>query len=239
MTQTAHVLIVEDDHAISSLLARFLTKNGFRVTVVRDGRAMLRAVDGGHIDLIVLDIMLPGEDGLSLCRHVRSRRSVPIIMLTALGDETDRIVGLEMGADDYLSKPFNSRELLARIRAVLRRTTAFSAPNNNGRASAVTFEGWRLDLGLRQLHSPTGSRVALTSGEFDLLVAFCQYPRRILTRNQLLDLTHGQMARAFERSIDIQVSRLRRKLELDPRSPTLITTVRSSGYFFTPEVRSA
>ncbi|MGO8919018.1 MAG: response regulator [Stellaceae bacterium] len=237
MERTPHLLVVEDDREISTLISRFLGKQGFRVSVVPDGRGMIRALADGRIDLIILDIMLPGADGLSLCRRVRSQSTVPIIILTALGEETDRIIGLEMGADDYLHKPFNPRELLARIRAVLRRATAVQAGGES--THVLGFEGWRLDLGMRQLHTPEGTRVTLTSGEFDLLAAFCEHPRRVLTRDQLLDLTHGRNAKAFDRSVDIQVSRLRRKIERDVRAPTFITTVRSGGYFFTPDVRQA
>ncbi len=237
MDRTPHLLVVEDDREISALIARFLGHHGFRVSVVPDGRGMTRALADCRIDLVVLDIMLPGEDGLSLCRRVRSQSTLPVIMLTARGEEMDRIIGLEMGADDYLNKPFNPRELLARIRAVLRRATVLQAGGESTRI--LDFAGWRLDLGLRQLHTPEGTRVTLTSGEFDLLAAFCEHPRRVLTRDQLLDLTHGRNARAFDRSIDIQVSRLRRKIEPDVRAPTFITTVRSGGYFFTPDVRLA
>jgi two-component system, OmpR family, response regulator len=235
MSDSSHLLLVEDDSEISKLISRFMAEYGFRVSVAADGRAMDRILDTSRIDLILLDIMLPGEDGLSLCRRLRTSSAIPIIILTALGDDTDRIVGLEMGADDYLSKPFNPRELLARVRAVLRRGTSL----NIGRAdqsAALSFDGWHIDLGLRILSSPAGLQVALTSGEFDLLVVFCQHSKRVLSREQLLDLTHGRAAAPFDRAIDIQVSRLRRKIETDPGNPTLVKTVRFGGYVFTPNV---
>ncbi|HET6521029.1 MAG TPA: response regulator [Geminicoccaceae bacterium] len=232
--RSPHILIVDDDREIRDLLARFLGKHGYRVDVAADGRAMARALEAGRFDLIVLDLMLPGEDGLSLCRRLRATSSLPVIMLTAMGEETDRIVGLEMGADDYLPKPFNPRELLARIKAVLRRAGTAGRADEVGRTLA--FEGWRLDLARRELRAPDGVLVPLTGGEFDLLVAFAERPRRVLTRDQLLDLTRGRAAAPFERSIDVQLSRLRRKIEPDPRQPELIKTVRGGGYMFTAEV---
>ena len=239
MTCSPHILIVEDDREIRDLVSRLLKQNGYRVSTATDGRNMDRILGSSRIDLVVLDIMLPGEDGLSLCRRLRSTSSLPIIMLTARGQETDRIVGLEVGADDYLPKPFNPRELLARIRAVLRRTATFPKGTEERARDILRFAGWRLDLGSRRLQSPDGLRVPLTSGEFDLLVAFCQHPGRVLTRDQLLDLTHGRAAKAFDRSVDIQVSRLRQKIEADPKDPLLIQTVRTGGYIFTPEVNRA
>jgi two-component system OmpR family response regulator len=184
--------------------------------------------------------MLPGKSGLEICRDLRATSSVPIIMLTAMGDETDRIVGLEMGADDYLAKPFNPRELLARVRAILRRAGA-PAPAASSAAAAkrLRFAGWSLDLGRRRLEAPDGVIVDLTSGEYDLLMAFAERPQRVLSRNQLLDLARGRDAAPFDRSIDVQVSRIRRKLESDPKSPSMIVTVRGDGYMFTPEVEAA
>lgn len=236
MERTPHCLLIEDDREISTLVTRFLTKHGFRVSIAADGRAMHRILSESRIDIVVLDIMLPGEDGLSLCRRLRADSNLPIIFLTALGEESDRILGLEMGADDYIAKPFNTRELLARIRAVLRRFSNIPDTVLPAKASVLTFEGWRIDLAKRQLHAPDGTRTVLTSGEFDLLVAFCQHPQRVLTRDQLLDLTAGRSAKSFDRSIDIRISRLRRKIELDPREPKIITTVRSGGYFFATQV---
>jgi len=240
MDRTPHLLVVDDDREIRSLVAQFLTKHGFRVTGVKDGAEMMRTLDGARVDLIVLDLMLPGEDGLSLCRRLRATpqtAQTPVIMLTAMGEETDRIVGLEMGADDYLAKPFSPRELLARIKAVLRRASA--PPVAGAPAAAGTmlrFEGWSLDLTKRELRSPDGVLVQLSAGEYDLLVAFVEHPQRVLTRDQLLDLARGRSAVPFDRSIDVQVSRLRRKIEPDPAEPTLIKTVRGGGYLFTPTV---
>ena len=238
MSVSAHILFVEDDPEIRSLVADFLGRNGFRVSVARDGREMDRVLHVSRIDLLILDIMLPGEDGLSLCRRVRAEGAMPIIMLTARGSEIERVVGLEMGADDYLTKPFSTHELLARIRAVLRRTHALPATPNAGRPAVLTFAGWNLNLTTRRLQSADGTRVPLTAAEFDLLVAFCARPNRVLTRDQLLDLTRGRATAAFDRSVDIQVSRLRRKIEDNPKEPSLIQTVRSGGYVFTAQVES-
>ena len=240
MDRTPHLLVVDDDREIRSLVAQFLTKHGFRVTGVKDGAEMMRTLDGARVDLIVLDLMLPGEDGLSLCRRLRAApqtAQTPVIMLTAMGEETDRIVGLEMGADDYLAKPFSPRELLARIKAVLRRVSAPPVAGAPAAAGTVLrFEGWSLDLTKRELRSPDGVLVQLSAGEYDLLVAFVEHPQRVLTRDQLLDLARGRSAVPFDRSIDVQVSRLRRKIEPDPADPTLIKTVRGGGYLFTPTV---
>ncbi|PWC64759.1 two-component system, OmpR family, response regulator [Azospirillum oryzae] len=242
MDRTPHLLVVDDDREIRSLVAQFLTKHGYRVTGVRDGAEMMRTLDGARVDLIVLDLMLPGEDGLSLCRRLRATpqtAQTPVIMLTAMGEETDRIVGLEMGADDYLAKPFSPRELLARIKAVLRRVSAPPVAGAPAAAGTVLrFEGWSLDLTKRELRSPDGVLVQLSAGEYDLLVAFVEHPQRVLTRDQLLDLARGRSAVPFDRSIDVQVSRLRRKIEPDPAEPTLIKTVRGGGYLFTPTVGS-
>lgn len=238
MDRTPHILIVEDDLSIARMTAKFLSENGLRVTTVVDGRAMDQALVNGAIDLIVLDWMLPGgEDGLALCRRVRTDSRIPIIMLTAKVEEVDRVLGLEMGADDYLTKPFSSRELLARIRAVLRRGAEQhdSAPKiKNG---ALWFAGWRLDRSSRQLHDAAGVRVPLTGGEFDLLLALCEHPRRVLNRDQLLDLTRGRAASPFDRSVDTLISRVRQKIEADPKDPQIIQTVRLGGYIFAPEVK--
>ena len=210
-----------------------------RVETAADGRAMWKQIESARIDLVVLDLMLPGEDGLSLCRRLRVATTIPVIMLTALGEETDRIIGLEMGADDYLAKPFNPRELLARIRAVLRRAGATAQPISEERGPTLAFDGWKLDLAKRELRAPGGELVALTAGEFDLLVVFAERPKRVLNRDQLLDLTKGRAAATFDRSIDVQLSRLRRKIEADPKDPTLIKTVRGGGYVFTSDVARA
>lgn len=239
MDSSAHILFVEDDPEIRGLVADFLRQSGFRVSVAQHGGEMDQTLSQGDVDLLILDIMLPNEDGLSLCRRVRAAGSLPVIMLTARGSEIDRIVGLEIGADDYLSKPFSSHELLARIRALLRRSRAFASAQPDGQRSVLTFAGWRLDLATRRLHSADGIRVPLTSGEFDLLVAFCEHPARILTRDELVEFTRARTPTTLERSIDIQVSRLRRKIERDPKDPELIQTVRSGGYVFTAAVALA
>ncbi|WP_342363216.1 response regulator [Terrarubrum flagellatum] len=235
MTSSPHILIVEDDKDIAALAGRYLKVNGCRVTHALDGREMDRVLIDGRIDLVVLDLMLPGEDGLSLCRRLRASSTVPVIMLTARAEEIDRILGLEMGADDYLAKPFNPRELLARIRAVLRRAQGLR-PTNASTARALLFAGWRVDLSMRRLTNPEGARVTLTGAEFDLLRVFCEHPGRVLSRDQLIDLTQGRAAGAFERSIDVLVSRIRQKIEADARDPEMIKTIRSGGYLFTPEV---
>jgi two-component system OmpR family response regulator len=231
-----HVLVVDDDREIRDLLGRFLTKHGYRVTGAPDGKEMRRVLADWNIDLVVLDLMLPGEDGLSLCRDLRAKSQIPVIMLTMMGEETDRIIGLEMGADDYLPKPFNPRELLARMKAVLRRAQCAPATPAAARRKIVRFAGWKLDLGLRRLESPQGLVVDLSAGEFDLLVALVEHPQRVLNRDQLLDLTHGRAEAPFDRSIDMQVSRLRRKIEVDPKEPELIKTVRGGGYIFSAAV---
>ena len=235
-----HLLIVDDDREIRSLLSGFFARHGFRVSTAEDGRAMRHVLGASKIDLVVLDLMLPGEDGLSLCREVRSESRTSIIMLTAMGEEVDRILGLEMGADDYMPKPFSPRELLARVKAVLRRSgNALDDQQPATPPAVLAFEGWHLNIARRQLHSPDAVLVQLSAGEFDLLAAFAEHPQRVLTRDQLLDLTRGRTAGPFDRSVDVQVSRLRRKIETDPKEPNLIKTVRSGGYIFTPAVSRA
>ena len=236
MENSAHILVVDDDREIRDLLARFLTDHGLRVSSAADGREMRRALDDSAIDLVVLDLMMPGDDGLTLCRNLRAVTMIPVIMLTAMGEETDRIVGLEMGADDYLAKPFNPRELLARIKAVLRRAEPRPAAVGQGQGEIAGFAGWLLHLDKRELISPDGVLVPITGGEFELLAALVTHPGRVLNRDQLLDLARGREAQPFDRSIDVQVSRLRRKIEPDPMQPTLIKTVRNGGYMFTPTV---
>ena len=235
-TQSAapHILIVEDDREISALVARYLRGQECRVSVAGDGREMDRILAEQEIDLVVLDLMLPGEDGLSLCRRLREASAIPILMLTARAEEIDRIVGLESGADDYLAKPFSPRELLARIRAILRRGAGSERVDE--RVRRLHFGGWTLDTGLRQVVSPQGARIAITGAEFDLLHALCLRPGRVLSRDQLLDLTQGRSAGPYERSIDVLVSRIRQKIEADPRNPAFIRTIRSGGYLFAPEV---
>jgi two-component system, OmpR family, response regulator len=238
MENTPHILIVDDDREIRDLLSRFLARNGCRVSVAREEREMRKVLQDASIDLIVLDAMLPGKDGFAICRELRASGSVPIIMLTAIGDETDRIVGLEMGADDYVAKPFNPRELLARMRAVLRRAAVPQRAEETP-GGLLRFAGWTLDVGRRRLLSPEGALVTLSTGEFDLLLAFAERPQRTLSRDQLLDLARGRGPAPFDRSIDVQVSRLRRKIEADPRTPEIIATVRGGGYMFTAPVERA
>jgi two-component system, OmpR family, response regulator len=235
MTVSPHVLVVEDDLEISRLVSRYLRSNDYRVSVSGDGRSMERMLEDSRVDLIVLDLMLPGEDGLSLCRRLRTHSQIPVIMLTAKSEDVDRIVGLEMGADDYLSKPFNPRELLARIHAVLRRAQS-AAALSAFRGRSLAFLGWRIDCILRQLRDPSGVLIEVTSAEFDLLQALCERSGRVLSRDQLLDLTQGRVSGSSERSIDVLVSRLRRKIESDVDNPEIIKTVRSGGYLFTAEV---
>ncbi len=235
MTSTArekspHLLVVDDDREICDLVSRFLKRHGYRVTVARDGREMKRALADWRIDLVILDLMLPGEDGLTLCRTLRAESDVPIIMLTAMGEETDRIVGLEMGADDYVPKPFNPRELLARIKAVLRRVERGAGRAGATDGNLYRFAGWTLDANRRRLESPHGMVVELSAGEYDLLLAFLEHPQRVLSRDQLLDMSRGRAAIPFDRSVDVQVGRLRRKIEVDPKNPELIKTVRGGGY---------
>ena len=236
MPPSPHLLVVDDDREIRDLLARFLKKHGYRVDTAADGRAMMKLIEAGRFDLVVLDLMLPGEDGLTLCRRLRATSDLPIIMLTAIGEETDRIIGLELGADDYVTKPFNPRELLARIKAVLRRTGGARRSTEEGTGKVLVFEGWRLDVAMRELRSPNAVLLPLTAGEFDLLVAFAEHPQRVLSRDQLLDLTKGRSAVSFDRSIDVQLSRLRRKIEAEPKEPVMIKTVRGGGYIFAPVV---
>lgn len=234
---TPHILIVEDDKDIGLLVAKYLKANEMRVSIAENGRAMDRVLSDTRISLIVLDRMLPGEDGLSICRRLRAGSDIPIIILTAQADEVERIVGLEMGADDYLGKPFNPRELLARIRAVLRRRDDAKVATGTAK-KAYRFAGWSLDGTMRRLYDPKGARVELTGAEFEVLLVFCERPGRTLSRDQIIDLTQGREAAPSERSVDILISRLRRKLERDPKDPELLQTIRSSGYLFSPEVVS-
>jgi two-component system, OmpR family, response regulator len=239
MQGSAHILVVDDHRDIRDLVSRALTKDGFRVSTAADGRAMRKVLADSRIDLILLDLMLPGEDGLSLCRALRAESKIPIIMLTAKGDEIDRVVGLEMGADDYLPKPFGSRELIARIKAVLRRSKDKAEPTPDHRPKRYRFDGWQLDTGARELLREDGVTVPLSTGEFDLLLALVERPQRVLNRDQLLDLARGRSANALDRSIDTQISRLRKKLERDAGEPKMIKTVWGGGYVFTPAVTHA
>ncbi len=237
MQGAPHILIVDDHREIRDLVSRALTKEGFRVSTAADGRAMRKVLADSRIDLILLDLMMPGEDGLSLCRSLRSESSIPIIMLTAKGDEVDRVIGLEMGADDYLPKPFGSRELIARIKAVLRRSTENSTSSKPGQhPKRYQFDRWHLDTGARELLRDDGVTVPLSTGEYDLLMALVERPQRVLSRDQLLDLARGRSTAGLDRSIDTQISRLRKKLELDPGEPKIIKTVWGGGYMLTPTV---
>ena len=231
-----HILIVDDDREIRDLLARFLERNRFRVTAARDGREARRAWSAGHYQLVVLDLMLPGESGLDIARWLRGQGNVPIIMLTAMGDETDRIIGLELGADDYLPKPFNPRELLARMRAVMRRTSEQSERKPESDSRVLRFAGWLLEPTRRRLLNPDGVEVPLTGGEYELLMALLDRANRVLTRDMLLDLLRGRQAGPFDRAIDVAISRLRRKLEDDGRNAQVIKTVRGGGYVLAADV---
>ncbi len=236
--ESPHILVVDDHRDIRETLAKYLAKNGYRVTAAADAKAAREHMRAAAVDLVVLDVMMPGEDGLSLTRHLRESAEVPVILLTAMADETDRVIGLELGADDYVTKPFNPRELLARIKAVLRRVQALPPRTRPAAAEELIFAGWRLLPSRRELVGSDGVAVPLSTAEFDLLRAFLDHPRMVLSREQLLDLTRGRDAAVFDRSIDNQVSRLRRKIEVDPKNPELIKTVWGGGYSFTAEVES-
>lgn len=238
METMPHILVVDDDREIRDLLARFLERHRFRVTAVRDAREARRVWPAGHFQLVVLDLMLPGEGGLDLARWMRSQGDVPIVMLTAMGEETDRIIGLELGADDYVPKPFNPRELLARMRAVLRRTAEHTGRRVDDTA-VLKFAGWTLEPPRRRLLNPEGVEVPLTGGEYDLLLALVERANRVLTRDMLLDLLRGRQAGPFDRAIDVAISRLRRKLEDDGRQAQLIKTVRGGGYVLAADVQRA
>jgi two-component system, OmpR family, response regulator len=234
--QTAHLLVVDDDRETCDLIRGFFERHGYRVSAAHDEASMMERLRGHAVDLIILDVMLPGRDGLQLCRELRARSKVPIIMVTAINEPADRIVGLELGADDYVAKPFEPRELLARVRAVTRRLE--SRPEERS-AQGYSFVGWTLDPARRVLRAPDGVVVSLTTAEFDLLAVFVAHPQRTLSRDRLLDLTQGHTAQAFDRSIDILVSRLRRKLGDNSAEAKMIVTVRGGGYMFSPDVRAA
>ncbi len=239
MDKSPHILIVDDNAEIRELLSKYMLRNHFRATTASNGAEARKILASAAIDLIVLDIMMPGEDGLSVCRHVRESSQKPIILLTAVTEETDRIIGLEMGADDYLTKPFNPRELLARIKAVLRRANALPGGGSavgSAPEAAVIFGDWTLRIDRRELEDKTGKIVSLSTAEFALIKTFTDHPRMVLSRDQLLDLTQGRTANVFDRSIDNQVSRLRKKIEPDPKNPTLIKTVWGGGYMLSVPV---
>lgn len=241
MAENPHILVVDDDHRVRKLLQRYLGDEGFRVSVAEDGASMRRRLAESAFDLIFLDLVLPGEDGLTLARELRATSDVPIVMLTGKGKMVDRVIGLELGADDYIVKPFHLREVLARVRTVLRRAAGRSSAGKPSTDDVATgdrlrFEGWALDLGRRELGAPDGRPVALTTAEFDLLAAFARNANRVLDRDRLMDLVRNRDWTPYDRSIDTQVARLRKKIEADPGNPRLIKTVRGVGYVFTPAV---
>ncbi|WP_152044945.1 response regulator [Aureimonas psammosilenae] len=239
MASAHHIVVVDDHQEIRELVRKYLVGQGYRVSVADGGRALRRIMQTAKPDLVVLDIMMPGEDGLALCRDLRATSNVPIIFLTAVADETDRVVGLELGADDYLTKPFSARELLARIKAVLRRVNAVPSHLDLPLGKTVRFGDWLLDLGRRELQGADGVSVSLSTAEFRLLKVFVEHPGLVLTRDQLLELTVGREGDAFDRSIDNQVSRLRKKVEADPKNPSLIQTHWGGGYRLAAEVSAA
>jgi DNA-binding response OmpR family regulator len=236
MSENGHILVVDDQQEICDLVREYLSDEGFRVSTAKDGTGLREELARSQVDLVILDLMLPGEDGLQLARELRNQSEIGIIMLTGRGDTVDRIIGLEMGADDYLPKPFHLRELLARVRSVLRRVASRTGEALAAHRVRMRFAGWTFDLASRALISPAGEEVRLTTGEFELLAAFVDHAGQVLSRDRLLDLARHREAGPFDRTIDVQVGRLRRKLEDDPRSPALIKTVRGGGYIFTPAV---
>jgi two-component system, OmpR family, response regulator len=236
MSETGHILVVDDQKEICELIREYLTDEGFRVSTANDGEGLREEMARSQVDLVILDLMLPGEDGLQLARELRGESDIGIIMLTGRGETVDRIIGLEMGADDYLPKPFHLRELLARVRSVLRRAASRAAEKASGQRPRARFADWVLDLSSRELLSPSGEGVRLTTGEFELLAALVNHANQVLSRDRLLDLSRHREAGPFDRTIDVQVGRLRRKLEDDPKNPAMIKTVRGGGYIFTPEV---
>jgi two-component system, OmpR family, response regulator len=237
MKAADHIVIVDDQPEICELVYNYLTGEGYRVSTANDGPSMRRLMQQYEVDLVLLDIQLPGDDGLSLARQLRAVSDIGIIILTGRGETVDRIIGLEMGADDYLPKPFHLRELLARVKSVLRRASARSDAHKAPPQSAV-FNGWKLDLTSRELKAPSGEEVRLTTGEFDLLAAFVANANQVLSRDRLLDLARNRASGPFDRTIDVQVGRLRKKLEDDSQNPSLIKTVRGSGYIFTATVET-
>jgi two-component system OmpR family response regulator len=239
MEPVPHIAVVDDHRDIRDLVGKYLAQHGYRISVAENAAALRRLLERSAPDLIVLDVMMPGEDGLSVCRQLRGTTNLPIILLTAMAEETDRIIGLEIGADDYLTKPFNPRELLARIKAVLRRVNSLPPQRDKLKAKALRFDGWLLNVGRRELVGREGVAVPLSTAEFRLLKAFLDHAGLVLSRDQLLDITVGRAADTFDRSIDNQVSRLRKKIETDPKNPVLIKTHWGGGYSFTAEVEEA
>ncbi|MBT3348278.1 MAG: response regulator [Thiotrichales bacterium] len=236
MRDAKHILVVDDDPEIRWLLRDYLEKTGYRLTIAADGIEMFAALDRAPVDLIVLDLMLPGDDGLILLRKLRVNSNVPVVMLTAMGEESDRILGLEMGADDYISKPFSPRELLARIKSVLRRTDSLPESKIQEDVTEIVFVGWVLNLRQRHLISPDKVLIPLSGGEFRLLRVFLEHAGRVLNRDQLLEFSQGREAQPFDRSIDVLVGRLRKRLREDPKNPQIIHTLRGEGYRFVPDI---
>lgn len=235
--KTPHILVVDDHRSIREPLAKYLGENGFRVSAAADGVEMDAVLRAASIDLIVLDIMMPGEGGLEICRRIRETRGIPVILLTAVAGETDRIVGLEIGADDYLSKPFNPRELLARIKGVLRRANSLPRQYSGLEAGQIGFGAWVLDVDRQVLRKESGDpETPLSTVEFRLLMTFLGHPKMVLSRDQLLDMVNSRAASVLDRSIDNQVSRLRKKIEEDPKNPAIIKTVWGGGYMFVLDV---
>jgi two-component system OmpR family response regulator len=237
MSDRPHLLLVNDERSIREPLAQYLSRNGFRVTAVENAAEARTRLHANAIDLVVLDIMMPGEDGLSLCRHIRETGDIPVILLTAKSEETDRIVGLEMGADDYVLKPFSPRELVARIKAIFRRVATGGQRVTAPDGASYAFAGWTLRSQERTLVDSDGVSLPLSTAEYNLMLAFATRPNQVLSRDQLLDITQGREANAFDRAIDNQISRLRKKIEADARNPTLIKTVWGGGYTLSAEVR--
>ncbi|WNK01661.1 response regulator [Thalassospiraceae bacterium LMO-JJ14] len=236
MDKTPHILIVDDNEEIRTQLARYLGKSGMRTSIASGGAQLRECLKAAAPDLVVLDVMMPGEDGLTLTRYLRDNTDLPVILLTAMADDTDRIIGLEVGADDYVTKPFNPRELLARIKAVIRRTNSLPRTDREPSADRLSFDHWTLDTKRRELIDADGVSMPLSTAEFRLLNIFLQRPGMVLSRDQLLDLTAGREAALFDRAIDNQVSRLRKKIEADPKKPELIQTIWGGGYKFTADV---
>ncbi len=236
--QAAHILVVDDDPRIRQMLVRYFEQEGYRVSLAANGTAMRAQLNALQIDVILLDIIMPGEDGLTLAREVRANSDVGIIMLTGRDDVLDRVVGLEVGADDYIAKPFHLREVLARVKSLQRRRRPADRAirNEEGAEKVIRYDGWTLDIGRRQLISPIGENIVLTTGEFDLLAALARHPGRVCGREVLMELTRGRSWEAFDRTIDAQIARLRKKIELDPQNPTTVKSVRGVGYVFTGRV---
>ncbi|GHD61163.1 DNA-binding response regulator [Thalassobaculum fulvum] len=249
MNEALHVLVVDDEPRIRTMVRRYLTEEGLKVSEAGDGATMRQVLEQESVDLVLLDLVMPGEDGLSLAREIRRHSEIPIIMVTGKGDLIDRVVGLEAGADDYIAKPFHLREVLARIRTVSRRTRGPAAPaapavaapatETENNADTLAFEGWTLDVLRRDLRAPDGRPVPLTAAEFELLRVFLHHPNRVLSRDRLMDLAKGRDWAAYDRTIDTQVMRLRKKIEADPANPSLVKTVRGAGYLFAAAVRPA